>query len=228
MFKEKRIGGILLMAGEGRRFGRDLPKQFQLLGGKKVFLHSLETFLETGWLDEMILVCPSDWVEIVREEIGMRVVAGGRSRQESSYLGLLAFSTPPDVVVIHDGVRPFLTKRILKENIETALAYGAADTCIPSADTLVHVPDGQKIATIPNRREYLRGQTPQSFRFDLILEAHQKTTTQESTDDCRLVLDLGHPVHIVLGDERNLKITSPLDLLLAEQLLTRDRNLADE
>jgi ribitol-5-phosphate 2-dehydrogenase (NADP+) / D-ribitol-5-phosphate cytidylyltransferase len=115
-------------------------------------------------------------------------------------------------------VRPFVTTDILLQNVRQALETGAADTCIPSADTLVHAPDRKAIASIPNRSEYLRGQTPQSFDYSLILRAHRETKRRDSSDDCQLVLDLGHPVSVVPGDEHNIKITSEMDLFLAEQL----------
>jgi 2-C-methyl-D-erythritol 4-phosphate cytidylyltransferase len=124
--------------------------------------------------------------------------------------------------VIHDGVRPFISERILKENVEKAIQYKAVDTCIPSADTLVHTLNHEEIAKIPNRSEYLRGQTPQSFDYPLILLAHceaQKKGISNHSDDCSLVLSMCHPVQIVMGSEENIKITSELDLLLAEQIL---------
>jgi 2-C-methyl-D-erythritol 4-phosphate cytidylyltransferase len=122
------------------------------------------------------------------------------------------------VVLIHDAVRPFVSTDILRENAELALKHGAVDTCIPSTDTLVHSTDQKRISSIPERSQYLRGQTPQSFSYPLIVEAHEKTTRSDVSDDCRLVLDLGHPVSIAKGSESNLKITSTLDLFIAEQL----------
>ncbi|MBX7066428.1 MAG: 2-C-methyl-D-erythritol 4-phosphate cytidylyltransferase [Parachlamydiales bacterium] len=213
MYLGKRIGAILLMAGSGCRFGRDTPKQFCTLGGKKIYSHALDTMMESGLFDEIVLVSHPEWVEE-----GM--IAGGATRQESSYRGLKAFKIRPDIVLIHDAVRPFVTTKILRENIEGAIEYGAVDTCIGSADTLVHAPDGKAIASIPNRREFLRGQTPQTFRMDWILEAHEKAGQLNATDDCQLVLRVGKPVHIVMGDEKNIKITTEFDLLIAEQIYT--------
>ena len=219
MYEEKRIGAILLMAGVGHRFGSEFPKQFHLLGGKPVYTYALETCLKTGFFDEIILVCHPDWIETMTHG----VVAGGSTRQQSSYLGLRAFKKRPDIVLIHDAVRPFVTAEILEENIRLAIAHGAVDTCIPSTDTLVYAPGGEKIAKIPNRADYLRGQTPQTFRMDWILEAHEKALAdgiENATDDCQLVLRMGHPVHVAKGDEKNLKITSEIDLLIAEKTLS--------
>lgn len=216
MFDGKRIGAILLMGGEGRRFGSDVPKQFHLLGGKMVFRHALETFMSIGFFDEIVLVCHAEWLEQLPG-----AVAGGKTRQESSYIGLKAFIQKPDVVVIHDAVRPFVTERILRDNVEGAIRWGAVDTCILSADTLVHAPGGEVIVGIPKRADYLRGQTPQSFQMDLILGAHEKAMAdgvENASDDCQLVLRFGKSVHVVKGEERNMKITSEFDLELAEYL----------
>lgn len=217
MLNGKKVAGILLMAGSGHRFGGVVPKQFVMLAGKRVYLHTLEAFRRAGFFDELVLVCPEDWMEMVAQEAkGVLVVAGGKSRQESSYLGARAVSS--DVVVIHDAVRPFVTERILRENALGAIEWGAVDTCIGSADTLVFAPGGGVIESIPKRGDYLRGQTPQSFRLDWILEAHEKGRGIEATDDCRLALEAGREVRVVMGEESNIKITTELDLYLAEQL----------
>lgn len=211
------------MAGHGTRFGQEIAKQFQLLAGKKVYLWTLEAFSSSNLFDEIILVVPSDLIEQVKSEVAssIRVVSGGQTRQESSYKGLIACGSDTEIAVIHDGVRPFVSKRILKENIDSARRFGAANTCIPTADTLVHAPTGTTIASIPTRFEYLRGQTPQSFSYPLILEAHQKTSMTHATDDCQLVLEMNKAVYIVKGEEENLKITTPFDLILAEARLDR-------
>lgn len=211
-----KIGAILLMAGNGCRFGGETPKQFLTLGGKKVYTHALDMMIASGLFDEIVLVSHPDWLELPHE----RVIAGGKTRQESSYRGLQGFRSKPDIVLIHDAVRPFVTEKILRDNIEAALEFGAVDTCIPSGDTLVYAPGATKIQQIPKRAEYLRGQTPQTFRMDWILEAHERTKETNATDDCQLVLQSGKPVHIVTGDEKNIKITTEFDLLIAEQIYT--------
>jgi len=219
---------LILMGGTGARFGSETPKQFHRLAGKKVYLHTLETFLAAKAFDEILLVCPPAWIEEIKKDLlaypsaPVTVISGGSSRQASSLCGLLACGEQTKTVVIHDAVRPFLSLEILKANIAAAEKYSAVDTCIPSADTLVHSPEGKEITAIPCRAHYLRGQTPQSFAYPLILKAHLKAKEEgitESSDDCSLVIRFGHPVHIVMGSEENIKITSELDLFLAEQLL---------
>jgi 2-C-methyl-D-erythritol 4-phosphate cytidylyltransferase len=225
MLNGHRVGAVLLMGGVGSRFGSETPKQFHRLSGKAVYEVALEPFLEAGFIDEIVLSCHPDWIDGVT---GGRVVAAGKTRQESSYLGLRGFSTPPSVVLIHDAVRPFVTVEILRENALLAIEHGAVDTCIPSADTLVHT-KGKSVVSIPNRAEYLRGQTPQSFSYPLILEAHERAKGTNASDDCQLVLDMGHKVWIAKGDEQNIKITSELDLFLAEQLFRmRKRSISGD
>lgn len=219
----KGIKGILLMGGQGTRFGQELPKQFQLLGSKKVYEWTLEKFLQSQLFEEILLVCIPEWIENVEKETrnykNVRVIKGGNFRQASSYNGLLACGDQTNYVVIHDAVRPFVSERILQENVQAAEQFGAVDTCVPSADTIVHTLDQKKIHSIPFRKDYMRGQTPQSFAYPLILEAHQNPLLENVSDDCQLVANLGKPIHIVRGEEENIKITSPLDLLFAEALL---------
>jgi len=218
--------GIILMGGSGSRFGSSTPKQFHRISGKKIYLHTLERFLASGFFEQVILVCHPDWIMEVQKETelyhqNIAVVPGGKTRQESSYLGLLACTGQTEIVVIHDAVRPFVSQDILRQNIQGAKTWGAVDTCIPSSDTIVHSQDGNSITKIPNRSEYFRGQTPQSFSYSLILQAHKRAISQgqqNNSDDCSLVAACGHKVGIVTGDESNIKITSELDLFLAEQL----------
>ena len=224
MLDGHRIGGLLLLGGVGKRFGSETPKQFHRLAGKCVFLHTLEAFLSARIFDEIVLSCHPEWIDVVQNmlpasTLPIQIVNAGATRQESSLRGLRGFQMPPDVVVIHDAVRPFVSNDLLLQNARTALQTGAVDTCIPSTDTLVHSLDRHSIAMIPKRSEYLRGQTPQSFNYSLILDAHRQTKRQDCSDDCQLILDQGHSVSIVMGNETNLKITSELDLFLAEQIL---------
>jgi 2-C-methyl-D-erythritol 4-phosphate cytidylyltransferase len=207
---------LLLMAGIGSRLGSPTPKQFHFLGSKKIYLHTLETFLTSELFQRIILVCHPDWIDEVKNEIPLDprilVISGGPTRQSSSLLGLQACKT--DYVMIHDAVRPFVSHEILLRNITAVQKHHAIDTCIPSADTIVYSENGQSITSIPVRKNYLRGQTPQTFDYQLLLEAHQKTKVADSTDDCSLVLELGHSVAIVAGSEDNIKITTELDVQL--------------
>lgn len=222
MILGKRIGAVLLMGGEGLRLGKEIPKQFLALGGKEIYRHALDTFIASALFDEIILVCHPDWLHSIPE----KAIAGGKTRQESSYRGLKAFLQKPEIVLIHDAVRPFVTESLLLKNITMAMEHGAIDTCIPCTDTLVHA-QGKTVLSIPNREEYLRGQTPQTFLYEWILKAHEKAIADNITnisDDCRLVLRLGLPVHVLMGDEKNMKITTEFDLQMANHLLSESLN----
>jgi 2-C-methyl-D-erythritol 4-phosphate cytidylyltransferase len=213
-----KVVGIILMGGVGVRFGSNVPKQFHSLKGKKIYLHTLEAFLQSQLFDSLVLVCHPDWVAQVKEETArysVVVTAGGKTRQQSSYLGLLACPKDTNYVVIHDALRPFVSQEILERNVTEVKVTQAVDTCIPSSDTIVYSRDGYKIDKIPLRKEYFRGQTPQSFAYLLILQAHQTTSQTNASDDCSLVLELGHAVTLVLGEDKNIKITTEFDLHLA-------------
>lgn len=216
------ITAILLMSGSGERFGSSTPKQFLNLSGKKVYLHTLEAFLPFNEFAEIILVCHTDYIKTVESEVfdpRIRVIEGGYTRQDSSYRGLLACNPKTTHVVIHDAARPFVSEKIILDNLSSLQKYEAIDTCIPSSDTIVHAEIFDTISSIPNRAQYLRGQTPQSFSYPLILEAHEKAIDQNHSDDCSLALQLGKKIHIIPGSEDNIKITNELDLYLAEQLM---------
>jgi ribitol-5-phosphate 2-dehydrogenase (NADP+) / D-ribitol-5-phosphate cytidylyltransferase len=227
--KKPKVSAIILMGGEGVRFGSPLPKQLHRVGGQPVFIHTLKQFLRLNIWDRIILPTPLKWHEVVKKEleslkthIPISVIAGGSTRQESSYLSLLSCPLDTEYVVIHDAVRPFVSPSILQDNIDGAISHLAVDTCIPSADTLIHSVKGEFIDTIPNRQEFLRGQTPQSFSFPLIMKAHKtaiEDKVKNSSDDCSLVTRMQLPVKIIKGSEYNIKITTELDLFLAERLL---------
>ncbi len=219
---------ILLLGGEGKRFNHCLPKQFHRLSGKKIYLYALETFLFCASIDAIILVVHPQFYSDVLSDIApykqklLLLAKGEASRQLSCFSGLKACPKATTHVIIHDGVRPFITVKIIEENIHLAKRYNSCDTCTASYDTIVHSKDQHLIHTIPHRSEYLRGQTPQSFKLSLLLQAHkqaQKDGIWDATDDCQLVLRLKKPVMIARGSDENIKITTEYDLLLAEQIL---------
>lgn len=226
---KSKVTAILLMAGQGQRFNESLPKQFHNLSGKKIYLHTLDAFLKITMIDQIILVCNNEAINALKEELRsnnipktkVKVVEGGKTRQESSYRGLLSCNKQTDIVVIHDAVRPFVSSRIILENIEKAKHYKAVDTCIETFDTIVQKNDKSFIESIPKRSTLLRGQTPQSFDYKLILKAHEKALAEgkeNSSDDCQLAINIGAKVYIVKGEDFNIKITNKLDLFIAEQL----------
>lgn len=228
MYRTSKVAAVLLLAGEGLRFNNSLAKQFHNLSGKKIYLHTLEKFQNIKYFDQIILVCHKNNINMVKKEVcdTILVIEGGETRQESSYKGLLACDKGTDIVCIHDGVRPFVSEKIILENLEMAFLKGAVDTCIKSYDTIVQTSQ-DFIVSIPKRDTLLRGQTPQTFKYDMILDSHEKAlkkNLKNVTDDCTLVLDAGYKVHFVSGDENNIKITTQLDLFIAEQLFRLQTN----
>ncbi len=224
MYKNFKISLLLLLSGKGNRFQSDIPKQFHTLLGKKIYLHTLDTFYEEDIFDEIILVTSKEWIDQVKKDTSsyknIKVIQGGDERQTSAYHALKATSKA-DYVMFHDAVRPFVTKKIILDNLEAALKYRAANTCIKSTDTLVQIDKNNKIYKIPDRSIFMRGQTPQTFEYKLILNAHEKALKNgifAATDDCSLVLDQTL-IHVVEGSETNIKITSPSDFILAERTL---------
>ncbi|MFA6119533.1 MAG: bifunctional cytidylyltransferase/SDR family oxidoreductase [Parachlamydiales bacterium] len=227
MYKNYKISLILLLSGEGARFGSDIPKQFHNLSGKKIYLHTLDTFYGLNIFDEIILVCHENWIDIVKKETAklkkIKVISGGKTRQQSSFLGISSCNNP-DFVMLHDAVRPFVSKKIIIDNLDSVIIHKAVDTCIQSTDTLVEIDKNKKIEKIPNRANLLRGQTPQTFEYDLILNAHKENLNNNlATDDCGLVFNK-IKIHVVDGDENNIKITTKLDLFLAEHLIRLKQN----
>lgn len=215
------IKAVLLMGGSGARFGSQTPKQFHALNGTKLYLLTIKQFLQFSIFKEIIVVCPLGWIPSIEDEIPdgpIKVVTGGKTRQESSYLGLKACGQETNCVVIHDVARPFVSERILQEHITAVQNHQAVNTCLPSRDTLVRLSPQGDILEIPNREEYARVQTPQSFAYPLIMQAHQQASTHEATDDCQLVMNLGVKIKVVEGEEQNFKITTPFDLCIAQNL----------
>lgn len=227
-----RIHAILLAAGDGNRFGAEIPKQFVRLAGEQILLRSLRLVAAAG-VDRIVVVAHPDWLEDTRtvvEAAGLTlphdVVAGGSTRNESTRNGLRALDAEPDdVVVIHDAVRPLVPVEVIRRAIAPVAAGHAdsTDTVIPSADTLVIV-DGGAVVEIPDRSRYRRGQTPQVFRYGTLSQAYASADAVgdlTATDDCSLVLRYvpGARVLAVPGDEVNLKITTKVDLILADRML---------
>lgn len=219
---------ILLMAGSGARFGSELPKQYHLLSGKKVYLRTLDAFLAAYPWQEIILVADKSFHDIIKKDLSeyqqypVRIVTGGTTRQESVFLALQNLPSTTHSVMVHDAVRPFVSQDIITANIAALQDSSGVDTCLPAADTIIQTLDGTKIHAMGPRAQFWRGQTPQTFHFETLLSAHQKAREAQiidATDDCFLVHRLALPIHIVRGDEKNIKITTELDLFLAEQML---------
>lgn len=204
-------------------------KQFRILGGLPVVSRTLTVFEKVTAVRTVVLAVPPGEEEYCRREIvepfGCRkvtaIIAGGDHRQDSVWAGLQSFKSPPDIVLVHDGVRPLVKPEFIEQAIETAVTYGAAVVAVPAKDTVKAVdPSGTIVETLPREQLYL-AQTPQVFRFSILLEAHRRARKEGfyGSDDAVLVERQGLPVKIVKGGYENIKITTPEDFAVASALI---------
>lgn len=227
----RRTIGVILAGGTGSRVGMSIPKQLLKIAGKPVLEHTVSIFQDAAAIDEvLILMHPEHRSEAERIASRYpkvtRVVAGGETRNDSTRAALDALSTtadPDDRVLFHDAVRPLLETRILDDLVTTLNEYDAVDVAIPSADTIIEVDGASEIVDIPDRSRLRRGQTPQAFRLRTIQEAYRRAWLDPAflaTDDCSVVLKYlpEVPIAVVNGSERNMKITEPIDVFLADKL----------
>jgi 2-C-methyl-D-erythritol 4-phosphate cytidylyltransferase len=209
--------------------GGTVPKQFQKLNGKPILYYTLKTLQDCGIISELILVVPAkeydkacaDWLG--KPEIVTKVIIGGEKRQDSVYNGFCEVSPQTEIVLVHDGVRPFVSHRMIRESVDEAREYGAAITAIPLHDTIKRVDASGLVSQTVNREELWRVQTPQVFRYELLQEAFKKANSEKfyGTDEGTLIEHLGKPVKVVEGSEQNIKITRPEDLGLSEIFISK-------
>lgn len=217
---------IILAAGSGTRMQNGLgPKQFIEVDGKPLLVHTILAFETHRKVDTILVVTSDEYIDQVKlycKQFNLSkvrsVVKGGKTRQISVFNGLeevATFAESEDIVLIHDAARPLVTEKIITDNIEGALVYHAIDTAIPAVDTIVASKDGKTIDAIPSRESLYLGQTPQTFSFKLIYDAHiaaKNSGTTEASDDCQLAYRFGADVHLVSGSAQNFKITTNEDL----------------
>ena len=225
-----KVGAIIPAAGRGKRIGASVPKQFLEIQGKPLLHHTLTVFASCKLIDYVVLVMPradvdemgEDWLN--KYEIVRKVVVGGEQRQDSVYNGFNSLEEGTDIVVVHDGVRPFTTPQMITATVEAAQQHGAAITAIPVSDTVKQAADGFVKQTV-SRDGLWRVQTPQAFQCGLLQQAFKKAKKDSyyGTDEGSLVEYLGERVKIVPGSELNIKITRKEDLVLGESLLSRIR-----
>ncbi|NOZ07791.1 MAG: 2-C-methyl-D-erythritol 4-phosphate cytidylyltransferase [FCB group bacterium] len=212
------VTGIILAGGNSRRFGGDTPKQFQMLGGKRVLEYSVLSFTRNPQINDIIIVVPENWLPIIQKEFTEAlVVPGGQSRKASSLRGLQACSDKTTKVLIHDAARMFVDADIIQRCLDALENSAAVATIWPVKDTIAEV-ESDQLLQIPERSRLFAQQTPQGFDYQTILKAH-RTSSGPATDDIQLVLKLGYPCTTVPGSELNYKITTRLDLKIAAGLL---------
>jgi len=226
-----KVVAIIVAAGSGKRMGRSTKKQFLSIGSKPILAYTLEVFDATNKVDRIILVIPRGWKRYCQKEIiekyryrkEIEIISGGARRQDSVACGLALVSSDYEIVIIHDGVRPFVTRRMIIESIARARKFGACVVAVPVSDT-VKMANSRGVIERTLPRECLwRVQTPQTFRLSLIKKAYAKALKDKfyGTDDAQLVERMNKPVKVISGDYRNIKITTKEDLILAERLLSK-------
>ena len=229
------VFGVILAGGMGSRMGNvEKPKQFLTIGEKPIIVHTLEKFYVNPKFEKIIVLCPSQWVEHTKNLVkkymkdGERiaVISGGATRNET-IMNSIAYTEEKygldedTIIVTHHSVRPFVTHRIIEENISCAMKYGACDTVIPATDTIVESDDHKVITNIPNRANMYQGQTPQSFKAKKLKELYYALSEEEKeilTDAAKIFVMKGQEVHLVEGEVFNIKITYPYDLRVAETM----------
>ena len=226
-----KVVALIPAAGMGKRMGAGMNKQYLLLGGMPIVAHTIRLFDEAACVNDIFIISPEAEIPYCREEVVERygfakvraIVSGGKERQHSVINGLRAMAdsvADDDVVLIHDGVRPLVPVPVVEAAIAIAAAHDGALVAVPAKDTIKVAIDGIVTDTPPRETLWL-AQTPQAFRYGVIRDAHERAEADGflGTDDASLLERLGKRVHIVPGDYRNIKITTPEDLVLAEAFL---------
>lgn len=228
------IFASILAGGSGDRMGStEKPKQFLPLGEKPILIHTIEKFVLNTQIDEIIVLTPKEWIkytnDIVKKHIpdeNITIIESGDLRIDTvrkamDYINE-NYPSRDNILITHDAVRPFVNHRIIDENIEAAIEHGACNTIIPATDTIVRSDKGEFIDEIPNRSKLYQGQTPQSFKLNLLTELYDKidqSQIETLTDACKIFTLNDVPVAIVEGDVSNIKITYPHDLKVANFIL---------
>jgi 2-C-methyl-D-erythritol 4-phosphate cytidylyltransferase len=233
------IYGVILAGGVGSRMGNvDKPKQFLNIGEKPILVHTVEKFIINNAFEKVIVLCPEMWIAYTKDVLHkylpnneVDVTVGGPSRN-GTIMNAIHFIEEnygldeDTVLVTHDSVRPFVTQRIIEDNIAYAKEGIPCDTVIPATDTIVESIDGKYIEGIPNRAHYYQGQTPQSFKAKEFKELYNSLSEEEKnvlTDAAKVFVMKGRKVAVVEGETFNIKVTYPYDLQLAETLLRGDK-----
>ncbi|MFI9033240.1 D-ribitol-5-phosphate cytidylyltransferase [Staphylococcus pasteuri] len=226
----------ILAGGIGSRMGNvPLPKQFLNLDNKPILIHTIEKFILVDEFEKLIIATPKQWVTHTKDILKkynifddrIEVIEGGSDRNETimnivKYVESVNGVNDDDVIITHDAVRPFLTYRIIKENIDKAVEFGAVDTVIKAVDTIVTSEDDDTVSKIPQRKIMYQGQTPQSFNINLLKDCYENLTDNQKeilTDACKIIVESKKEVKLVEGEVYNIKVTTPYDLKVANAII---------
>ena len=213
---------IILASGSSSRFGGELPKQFIEIDGKTILEHSVNAFEINENITDIIVICNPDYIELSKEILSNKfskirhITTGGKTRQESSYIGVSLVEEDNANILIHDGARPFVSQKIINDCIDGLKKLDALGVAIESNDTMIKLDKNGFICEIPQRASLRRIQTPQCFKADIIKKAHKLAKEDKTlvvTDDCGMVLHFNlAKIAVIEGDNTNIKITHQSDL----------------
>lgn len=222
----------IVAGGTGTRMGADIPKQFLKIGEKPIIVHTISRFLENKNIEKLYMGVHPDWIEYTNKILSeynldnsrISIIKGGTDRNSTVFniIDLIVNEyniNDSDIILTHDGVRPFVTQKVINNNIDAALKYGACGTYIPAVDTIIRSQDGNIVSEVPPRPEMFQAQTPQSFNILKLKNTYKSLTEVEKeklTDTCSVFTIKGLPIHIVEGDVLNMKITTAHDLKIAD------------
>lgn len=221
------ISAIILAGGKGKRMGANISKQYIELKGKPILYYTIKRFFDSKDIDKIILVLPKDEIDYCKEEVLDKyslhvdlIVEGGKERQDS-VMNALNELIDDEIVLIHDGARPFVSQRIIDEGIKYARLYGASAPGVMPKDTIKIKSDNNFASSTPDRNTLVAIQTPQVFKLSIIKECHKRVKEEDIkvTDDTMVVEAYGNKVYLYEGDYTNIKVTTPEDLILAEKLI---------
>ena len=223
---------VIVSAGRGSRMKADINKQFLKLKGKEVIAHTIDKFYNNKNIDEIVVVVKEDEADFFRRNIidkygykNIKIAFGGKERQDSVFNGLKAVNERCDIVLIHDGARPFVTDEIIKNSIECAKKNKCVIVGVPVKYTIKIINKDNEVCDTPNRSTLWSIQTPQVFEYLSIIKAHKiaKEKSYYGTDDSMLMEYLGYNVKVIEGSYNNIKITTPEDLKIGEEILNENK-----
>ena len=228
MYNNYHVSVIVAAAGMSNRMGSKINKQFIAIDNKPILVHTLEKFEGCKYIDEIILVSKEEEVEYCRKEIVRKygfnkvtkIIRGGKERQDSIYNGLLALNENTNIVLTHDGARPFVRIEHIEAGIKGVIEFGACVIGVPVKDTMKVINNQQVVHHTPKRSLLWAAQTPQCFWAHLIKQGYEYAMNEGiiATDDSSLVEKMGYDIKMIMGSYDNIKITTPEDILIAETL----------
>lgn len=232
MYKNKSVNAIITAAGSGTRMGTRITKQFLKVGKMTILERTIRKILKSKYIDNIVLVIKKDeekdiceLINVINSNKTITLIYGGESREESTFNGIKAIDKNTDIVLMHDGARPFIKTELIDQMIEETDKHRAIICAVPAKDTIKIITNDMKVRSTPERSRLYMVQTPQIFDYTLILKAYESVNYNSSkiTDDASLIEAIGEEVHVHPGDYNNIKITTDEDLKLAN-ILAREED----